>query len=127
MEGDELELEKIGDRKTALFCIVSDTDMTFNFISAMVYTQMFNVLCDNLSPAGMGLALISLMKKGGLIVCSNSILARYRGSVSTRSANTLRGIFNASRAAFTSSPKVSKLGQSSICAIQHHPHTFYIS
>ena len=46
MEGDALELEKIGDRKTALFCIVSDTDMTFNFISAMVYTQMFNVLCD---------------------------------------------------------------------------------
>ncbi len=46
MEGDELELEKIGDRKTALFCIVSDTDMTFNFISAMVYTQMFNVMCD---------------------------------------------------------------------------------
>ena len=46
MEGDELELDKIGDRKTALFCVVSDTDMTFNFISAMVYTQMFNVLCD---------------------------------------------------------------------------------
>ena len=46
MEGDDLELELIGDRKTALFCIVSDTDMTFNFISAMVYTQMFNVLCD---------------------------------------------------------------------------------
>jgi type IV secretion system protein VirD4 len=38
MEGDELELDKIGDRKTALFCVVSDTDMTFNFISAMVYT-----------------------------------------------------------------------------------------
>ena len=46
MEADDLELDKIGDRKTALFCIVSDTDMTFNFISAMVYTQMFNVLCD---------------------------------------------------------------------------------
>lgn len=46
MEEDDLELELIGDRKTALFCIVSDTDMTFNFISAMVYTQMFNVLCD---------------------------------------------------------------------------------
>ena len=46
MEDDDLELDKIGDRKTALFCIVSDTDMTFNFISAMVYTQMFNVLCD---------------------------------------------------------------------------------
>ena len=46
MEGDDLELDMIGDRKTALFCVVSDTDMTFNFISAMVYTQMFNVLCD---------------------------------------------------------------------------------
>ena len=46
MSGDELELEKLGDRKTALFCIVSDVDTTFNFIAAMVYTQMFNVLCD---------------------------------------------------------------------------------
>lgn len=46
MMDDELELDKLGDRKTALFCIVSDTDMTFNFISAMAYTQMFNVLCD---------------------------------------------------------------------------------
>ena len=46
MEGDELELDKLGDRKTALFCVVSDTDTTFNFIAAMVYTQMFNVLCD---------------------------------------------------------------------------------
>ncbi len=43
MEGYDLELDKVGDRKTALFCIVSDTDMTFNFIPAMVYTQMFNV------------------------------------------------------------------------------------
>ena len=46
MEDDELELDKLGDRKTALFCIVSDVDVTFNFIAAMVYTQMFNVLCD---------------------------------------------------------------------------------
>lgn len=46
MEGDELELDLLGDRKTALFCIVSDTDTTFNFIAAMAYTQMFNVLCD---------------------------------------------------------------------------------
>ena len=46
MMDDELELDKLGDRKTALFCIVSDTDMTFNFIAAMVYTQMFNTLCD---------------------------------------------------------------------------------
>lgn len=46
MEDDELELDLLGDRKTALFCVVSDTDTTFNFIAAMVYTQMFNVLCD---------------------------------------------------------------------------------
>ena len=46
MVGDELELDLIGDRKTALFCIVSDVDTTFNFIAAMAYTQMFNVLCD---------------------------------------------------------------------------------
>ena len=46
MEDDDLELDKLGDKKTALFCIVSDVDTTFNFIAAMVYTQMFNVLCD---------------------------------------------------------------------------------
>ncbi len=46
MEDDELELEKLGDRKTALFAIVSDTDSTFNFIAAMMYTQLFNTLCD---------------------------------------------------------------------------------
>ncbi|WP_287714155.1 VirD4-like conjugal transfer protein, CD1115 family [Blautia sp.] len=46
MVDDELELDKLGDRKTALFCIVSDTDTTFNFIASMVYTQMFNTLCD---------------------------------------------------------------------------------
>ena len=46
MEDDELELDKLGDKKTALFCVVSDVDTTFNFIAAMVYTQMFNVLCD---------------------------------------------------------------------------------
>ena len=46
MSYDELELEKLGDEKTALFAVVSDTDPTFNFISAMMYSQMFNVLCD---------------------------------------------------------------------------------
>lgn len=46
MEDDELELDKLGDRRTAFFCIVSDTDTTFNFIASMAYTQMFNVLCD---------------------------------------------------------------------------------
>ena len=46
MSYDELELDKIGDRKTALFIIVSDTDNTFNFVVAMLYTQMFNLLCE---------------------------------------------------------------------------------
>ncbi len=43
---DELELDTIGDRKTALFIIISDTDDTFNFLASMVYTQLFNLLCD---------------------------------------------------------------------------------
>ncbi|MEE3488964.1 MAG: type IV secretory system conjugative DNA transfer family protein [Bulleidia sp.] len=43
---DELELDKLGDRKTALFLIMSDTDATFNFLIAMIYSQMFNLLCE---------------------------------------------------------------------------------
>lgn len=53
---DEMQLDKIGDRKTALFIIISDTDATFNFLVAMLYTQMFNLLCtkaDN-NPDGSG-------------------------------------------------------------------------
>lgn len=47
MEYDEMELEKIGERKTALFVIISDTDDTFNFVVSMMYSQLFNLLCDN--------------------------------------------------------------------------------
>lgn len=43
---DELELDKLGDRKTALFLIMSDTDDTFNFLIAMCYSQLFNLLCE---------------------------------------------------------------------------------
>ena len=43
---DELELDTLGDRKTTLFLIMSDTDATFNFLIAMIYTQMFNLLCE---------------------------------------------------------------------------------
>ena len=43
---DELELDKLGDRKTALFLIMSDTDSTFNFLISMIYSQLFNLLCD---------------------------------------------------------------------------------
>jgi type IV secretion system protein VirD4 len=46
MEYDELELDELGDRKTAMFVIISDTDDTFNFVVAMMYTQLFNLLCD---------------------------------------------------------------------------------
>ena len=43
---DELELDMIGDRKTAFFVIISDTDDTFNFLVAIMYSQLFNLLCE---------------------------------------------------------------------------------
>lgn len=43
---DELELDTLGDRKTALFLIMSDTDSTFNFLISMIYSQLFNLLCE---------------------------------------------------------------------------------
>ena len=46
MSEDELELDTLGDRKTALFVIISDTDDTFNFVASIMYSQLFNLLCD---------------------------------------------------------------------------------
>ena len=46
LETDEMELDTLGDRKTALFVIISDTDDTFNFVVSILYTQLFNLLCD---------------------------------------------------------------------------------
>ena len=43
---DELELDTLGDQKTALFLIMSDTDSTFNFLISMCYSQLFNLLCE---------------------------------------------------------------------------------
>ena len=43
---DELEIDRLGEEKTALFVIISDTDDTFNFLAAIMYSQMFNLLCD---------------------------------------------------------------------------------
>ena len=43
---DELHLDTLGDKKTALFLVMSDTDATFNFLIAMIYSQMFNLLCE---------------------------------------------------------------------------------
>ena len=50
MEYDDLELDTLGDRKTALFLIMSDTDTTFNFVIAMLQSQLFNLLCDKADP-----------------------------------------------------------------------------
>ena len=47
MKEDELELDTLGDRKTALFVIISDTDDIFNFVVSIMYSQHFNLLCDN--------------------------------------------------------------------------------
>jgi type IV secretion system protein VirD4 len=46
MEYDELSLDTLGDKKSALFVIISDTDSTFNFVVSIMYTQLFNILCD---------------------------------------------------------------------------------
>ena len=46
MSYDELELDKLGDEKTALFFLISDTDTTYNFIVALAFSQMFNLLCE---------------------------------------------------------------------------------
>ncbi len=46
MSYDEMELDMIGDQKTAMFVIISDTDDTFNFVVAIMYRQLFNLFCD---------------------------------------------------------------------------------
>ena len=46
MAYDELELDRLGEEKTALFVINSDTDATFNFVVSIMYSQLFNLLCD---------------------------------------------------------------------------------
>ena len=48
MSYDEMELDMVGDQRTALFIIISDTDDTFNFVVAMMYSQLFNLLCDKM-------------------------------------------------------------------------------
>ena len=46
MRYDELELDTLGDRKTALFVIISDTDDSFSFVAALMYSQLFSILCE---------------------------------------------------------------------------------
>ena len=52
MSYDEMELDMVGDQRTALFIIISDTDDTFNFVVAMMYSQLFNLLCDRFANIG---------------------------------------------------------------------------
>lgn len=47
MAYDEMELEQLGEERTAMFVIISDTDDTFNFVVSIMYTQLFNLLCDS--------------------------------------------------------------------------------
>lgn len=52
MSEDEFELDTLGDRKTVLFVIISDTDDTFNFVVSIMYSQLFNLLCDKIDEYG---------------------------------------------------------------------------
>ena len=58
METDEMELDTLGDRKTALFVIISDTDDTFNFVVSILYTQLFNLLSDSRASGGVGCGIV---------------------------------------------------------------------
>ena len=60
---DELELDRLGEEKTALFVIISDTDDTFNFLTAIMYSQMFNLLCDKADDVYHGRLPIHVLKK----------------------------------------------------------------
>ncbi len=71
MSYDELELDTLGDRKTALFLIMSDTDDTFNFVIAILQSQLFNLLCDKADdeyngklPIHVGFCLMNLPTSG---------------------------------------------------------------
>ena len=59
---DELELDTLGEKKTALFVIISDTDATFNFIVSIMYSQLFNLLCDKADDVYNGRLPIQLKK-----------------------------------------------------------------
>lgn len=65
LEYDELELDTLGDRKTALFLIMSDTDSTFNFVIAILQSQLFNLLCDKPDD-----------EYGGAVACSCAVHLR---------------------------------------------------
>ena len=58
---DELQLDTLGDRKTALFLIMSDTDDSFNFLISMCYTQLFNLLCEKADDEYGGISHVNIL------------------------------------------------------------------
>ena len=103
---------------------------SFNFCPTRWRSSLSSRMTSGLKYLSIGRPQIftSCMMTGRLgIVPSFSMLARYLVSIFTFSAKSFRARFFAFRASFTSAPKVSKPGQSLTFAIQHHPHTFYIS
>ena len=74
-----MELDMVGDQRTALFIIISDTDDTFNFVVAMMYSQLFNLLCDRADDVHNGQIAISCQKSS---VTSSQISVRFRSSIS---------------------------------------------
>ena len=72
---DELQLDTLGDKKTALFLIMSDTDSTFNFLISMVYTQLFNLLCDKADDVYKTNNYYAILMRGG---SANAVLEKDR-------------------------------------------------
>ena len=66
MEYDELELDTLGEEKTALFVIISDTDATFNFVVSIMYSQLFNLLCDKAD---------DVITEGSRFMCACSLMS----------------------------------------------------
>ena len=78
MEYDEMELDMLGDQRTAMFVIISDTDDTFNFVVAIMYTQLFNLLCDK---ADVLLLIVIMAGKELYMVVSGCLVIRKTGKV----------------------------------------------
>ena len=76
MSYDEMELDMIGDQRTAMFVIISDTDDTFNFVVAIMYTQLFNLLCDKADDEHGGRPFIMY----GCFLMSSAISDRFQNS-----------------------------------------------
>lgn len=78
MAYDEMELDMLGDQKTAMFVIISDTDDTFNFIVAIMYTQLFNLLCDRADDVHGGRFIRMQLKPLPVTACAQKSPAQYK-------------------------------------------------